>query len=397
MTDSRILYLDCFAGVSGDMFLGLLLDLGCDPEAIRNGLAGLGLSGWELLPRREPAGSIAATGVTVAVTAPQPRRTWSEIRELLTAAPLPDTARSCALGVFALLAEAEARVHGCDPAAVHFHEVGAVDAIIDIVGSAVGLDLLKIDRLICSPLPMPRGQIRCAHGLLPLPAPAVCELLKGMPVYGVELEQELVTPTGAALVRQLAGGFGPMPAMHIEEVGYGRGSRELADGRPNLLRGIIGRARVVREAAEVEVISCNLDDWSPESFPFLSARLFDLGALDVSLIPVLMKKGRPGYLLQIICRPEESREAQRLVLSETTALGLRYHREQRWTLARHQGSVATPFGRVKVKLAETPSGPALYPEYEDCRRLALASGRTLKEIYTAVYRCRPEDFEEENT
>jgi hypothetical protein len=397
MTDDRLLYLDCFAGISGDMFLGLLLDLGCSEASLREGLARLALPGWQLTVHRDPAGPIAATGIEVAITGPQPRRTWQEIRDWLAAAPLPDSIRARALAVFKLLAAAEARVHGCTPDEIHFHEVGATDAIIDIVGTAIGLDILAIDRILCSPLPMPHGQVECAHGLLPLPAPAVCELLKGAPVYGVELEQELVTPTGAALVRQLAEGFGPMPPMLIEQVGYGRGRQELGDGRPNLLRGVIGRSRKASEAAEVEVISCNLDDWSPEGFPFLSEKLFSLGVLDVILIPVQMKKGRPGFLLQVICRPGEGWEAQRLILTETTSIGLRFHREERWTLPRRLGTVATPLGRIRVKLAEAPNGPVLYPEYEDCRRLALETGRPLKAIYAAVNRCRPEDFEEDQS
>jgi len=396
MADSRTLYLDCFAGISGDMFLGLLLDLGCSVDLLRDNLALLGLAGWNLTVRRDQAGFIAATGITVEVTDPQPQRTWREIRELLSSTALPEKAMNRALAVFSRLAEAEARVHGCPVAEVHFHEVGAVDSLIDIVGVALGLDFLAVDQIICSPLPMPRGQINCAHGLLPLPAPAVCELLKGTPVYGVALEQELVTPTGAALARQLANGFGALPAMVVEGVGYGRGSRELKDGRPNLLRGIMGRSRLAAETTEVEVISCNLDDWSPEGFPFLSEKLFSVaGVLDVTLTPIQMKKGRPGFLLQVICRPGEGWEAQRLILTETTALGLRYHREERWVLPRRLGSVATPAGRVRVKLAETPNGPRLYPEYEDCRRLALETGRPLKEIYAAVNRCRPEYFEEE--
>ncbi len=397
MTDSRLLYLDGFAGISGDMFLGLLLDLGCDAERLRDSLGRLGMTGWSLTIDRDRAGLIAATGIKVEITAPPPHRTWPEIRHLLTSSPLPEPVRAKALAVFKLLAEAEARVHGCSADEIHFHEVGATDAIIDIVGTVLGLDFLEIDRIICSPLPMPRGQVVCAHGLLPLPAPAVCELLKGAQVYGVNLEQELVTPTGAALVRQLAAGFGPMPPMLIEKVGYGRGSQQLSDGRPNLLRGIIGRSRPAAEAPEVEVISCNLDDWSPECFPFLSEMLFSHGALDVILIPAQMKKGRPGFLLQVICRPGESWEARRLILTETTAIGLRYHREERWTLPRRLGTVVTTAGRVRVKLAETPNGPVLYPEYEDCRRLALETGLPLKEIYTAVNRCRPEDFEEDKT
>lgn len=397
MNESRTLYLDCFAGISGDMFLSLLLDLGFPEQKLRQGLAGLALHGWELSVNRASAGAIAATTIEVKVVAPQPHRSWQEIRELLDSAPLPVKSREKAQIIFATLAGAEAKVHGCRPEEVHFHEVGAVDSLIDIVGGALGLEYLAIDRIICSPLPLGRGSIDCAHGRLPLPAPAVCELLKGIPVYGVELDQELVTPTGAALVRGLAAGFGPFPPMTIEGVGYGRGSHILADGRPNLLRGVTGSCRQVSEAGEVEVISCNLDDWAPETFPWLCEKLLAAGALDVLLIPAQMKKGRPGFLLQVLCRPGLGWEAQRLILGETSAIGLRFHREERWTLPRQAGWVNTEFGKVKVKRIETPTGPAITPEYEDCRRLANESGRTLKEFYTAVQRCRLEDFSEERS
>jgi len=391
----RTLYLDCFAGISGDMFLALLLDLGFPEDSLRSGLAELGLTGWKLAASQEMAGVIAATAVTVTVTAPQAPRQWREIRELLGNSPLPTTVRERALAVFANLAAAEAKVHGCPAEEVHFHEVGAVDALVDIVGVALGLDCLAIDQILCSPLPLGRGMITCAHGQLPLPAPATCELLIGIPVYGVALDQELVTPTGAALVKTLARTFGPFPAMTIARVGYGRGRQPLADGRPNLVRGVLGSVRQVSEAKEVVVISCNLDDWSPEGYPWLCEQLFGAGALDVLLIPAQMKKGRPGFLLQVLCRPGEEWSAQRLILSETTAIGLRYHREERWTLPRRSGTVATELGPVKVKRVETPSGVVLYPEYEDCRRLAAASGRTLKEIYAAVQRCRSEEFQED--
>ncbi|NTV14300.1 MAG: nickel pincer cofactor biosynthesis protein LarC [Desulfobulbaceae bacterium] len=396
MTDPRTLYLDCFAGISGDMFLALLLDLGFPEAALRAGLAELGLSGWELALSRGPAaGIIAASGLTVTISKPQPPRPWREIRQLLAHSALPATVRDRALAVFANLAAAEARVHGCPEEEVHFHELGAVDTLIDIVGATLGLEFLGIEHLHCSPLPLGRGMITCAHGQLPLPAPATCELLRDLPVYGVELAQELVTPTGAALVKTLAAGFGPFPAMTIARVGYGRGSQQLADGRPNLVRGVLGQLRVVSEAQEVVVISCNLDDWSPEGYPWLCERLFAAGALDVLLLPAQMKKGRPGFLLQVLCPPGLEWPAQRLILSETSAIGLRRHREERWTLPRRLGTVATELGLVKVKRVEGPSGVRLTPEYEDCRRLARASGRPLPEIYAAVLRCRPEEFQED--
>jgi len=376
------------------MFLGALVDVGVPEQILREGLTTLGLGDYQLDISREKGGAIIATRVRIRTATEQPPRNWRDIEELLTESPLPDSVKTITLAIFSLLADAEAKVHDCPVEKIHFHEVGAVDSIIDIVGCAICLDYLDCTQLICSPLPMPSGMVSCAHGLLPLPAPAVCEILQDVPVYGVNLRQELVTPTGAALVKGIATDFGPVPAMTINRVGYGCGSHNLEDGRPNMLRVLVGHSRKVSEDQEVEVIECNLDDWSPEGFPLLCERLFALGALDVVLLPVLMKKGRPGFLLQVICGPGLGWEMRRFILSETTAIGLRYRTDQRWTLPRQHGTVNTDLGRVAVKLVETPDGPVLYPEYEDCRRLAVEKSLPLKDIYAAVNRCRTGDFAE---
>jgi len=239
---------------------------------------------------------------------------------------------------------------------------------------------------------MPRGWVRCAHGLLPLPAPAVCELLQGAPTYGVELEQELVTPTGAALVKGLAASYGPMPPMTMTGVGYGAGSQELRNGQPNLLRLVLGTARTAAEAQEVEVVETHLDDWSPETFPYLSERLFFLGALDVALIPIQMKKGRPGFLLRVISDRAASLAVKECIFSETTAIGLRFRTEQRWTLPRENGTVPTRWGPVRVKKAAIPAGEVLTPEYEDCKRVAVAHGVPIKAVYAEVARAERTDF-----
>jgi hypothetical protein len=318
-----------------------------------------------------------------------------DIRQLITASRLAEPVKATALSIFSLLAEAEAKVHGRPVDTVHFHEVGGIDSLVDIVGAAIGLGALNINRLHCAPLPMPSGWVRCAHGLLPLPAPAVCELLQGVPSYGVELNQELVTPTGAAIIKALATGYGPMPAMTMTGVGYGAGSQELANGQPNLLRLVLGTARVAVEAQEVEVVETHLDDWSPETFPYLSEQLFTLGALDVALIPIQMKKGRPGFLLRVVCDRAAALAAKECILSETTAIGLRFRTEQRWTLPRETGTVPTRWGKVKVKKVTTPAGEVLTPEYEDCKRVATAHTVPLKEVYAVVGCAERTDFQKD--
>ncbi|MFA7347928.1 MAG: nickel pincer cofactor biosynthesis protein LarC [Desulfurivibrionaceae bacterium] len=393
MTDQRtIAYIDCFSGISGDMFLGALLDAGLPEAELRSQLALLGLDGYTLAVGKKTCGAIAATTLSVQSAEKQPHRTLGDIRQIITASRLAEPIKKTALSIFSLLAEAEAKVHGKPMGTVHFHEVGGIDAIIDIVGAAIGLDALHITRLHCAPLPMPSGWIRCAHGMLPLPAPAVCELLHGVPSYGVELDQELVTPTGAAIVKAQAADFGPMPAMTITGVGYGAGSQELSNGQPNLLRLILGTARIAVEAQEVEVIETHLDDWSPETFPYLSERLFSLNALDVALIPIQMKKGRPGFLLRVICDRGASLAAKECILSETTAIGLRFRTEQRWTLPRETGTVPTRWGAVRVKKVTTPAGEVLTPEYEDCKRVAIAHNAPIKAVYAEVARAERTDF-----
>ncbi len=270
--------------------------------------------------------------------------------------------------------------------------MGAVDSIIDTVGAAIGLHYFGINQLVSSPLPMSHGWVECDHGKLPLPAPAVCELIKNIPIYGVDLPQELVTPTGAAILKATCNSFGPFPAMTVERIGYGAGTRKIDDGRPNLLRLVIGTAATVTEAQEVEVIDTHLDDFSPEGFPYLSEQLFDKGALDVTLTPMHMKKGRPGFLLRVVAESATAWELKKCILTESTAIGLRCRTEQRWTLPRQTGSVATTLGKVSVKKVTTPAGDVLYPEYEDCRRTAKEKNIPLQRVYTAVSNASVNDF-----
>jgi uncharacterized protein (TIGR00299 family) protein len=374
------------------MFLGALIDAGLGLEELQAELGKLRLEEFTLQSFKQQDHAISATRLEIQTDKSDGARTWKDIRALIEHSELHGAIKEKSLRVFTCLAEAEAKIHGCPADAVHFHEIGGLDSIIDIIGSVIGLHTLGIEQLITSPLPMPRGWIRCAHGLLPLPAPAVCEILKDVPVYGVTIDQELVTPTGAALVKSLSRDFGDFPAMKILQTGYGAGSRKLDGDRPNLFRLIIGHARQVPERQEVEIIETNLDDWSPECYPHLCQQLFSLGALDVSLTPIHMKKGRPGFMLQVITAPGRSLKIKHTILSETTAIGLRFRHEKRMTLPRKTGSVKTPWGPVQAKRVETPAGSVLYPEYEDCRRLALENQIPLKDVYAAVNSCSPEAF-----
>lgn len=385
MTKSdKIVYADCFSGVSGDMFLGALLHLGVPLEMLRSQLSLLKLRDWDITAEPTLISGIGCIKVNVKDSQNQQLRHLSAIKEILLNSDLEKAVASLSIEVFEEIARAEAKVHDIDIERVHFHEVGAIDTIIDIVGVISGLHYLGIGKISCAPVPVPRGFVKCAHGTLPLPAPAVCEILQGIPCYGVELQQELVTPTGAALLKVLASDFGPMPAMKISASGYGAGSHALANGQPNLFRLLLGSSEIVTEKQQVEIIETNLDDWSAEGFPYLCDRLFAQGALDVSLAPIQMKKGRPGYSLQVICGPQIALEIRNIIFSETTSIGIRYRKEFRHTLSREILVLETPWGPMKAKSAATPGGERVYPEYEECRRIAEKFDIPLMQVYDFV-------------
>ena len=383
-TRARTAYADCFAGVSGNMFLGALLHAGVDEGVLRSELGKLDIGPFTLSIESNIISSIESIYVCVDSEPRSEFRHLSAIIALLKRSRLPSRIIEKSTAVFLELAVAEAKVHGVPIEQVHFHEIGAVDTIIDVVGTVLGLHLLDIKKLISSPVPAGRGLVACAHGTLPLPAPAVCELLRGIPVYGVPIEKELVTPTGAALLKVLVDHFGPMEPMTIERTGYGAGSHVLPDHLPNLFRLIIGRQSAVSEAQEVEIIETNLDDWNPEGFPYVCDLLLARGALDVSLAPLQMKKGRPGFRLQVICNPVHSLALKETILSETSAIGLRFRREQRSTLARELVVVDTRWGKIQAKKVWTPAGIVVYPEYEACREIAARHNVPLQQVYRAV-------------
>lgn len=384
-------YLDCFSGVSGNMLLGALLDAGYPEAALRGTIAALHLDCSLTLSRKTVHGFSAMLAEVEEgphqeqhSAPPHHHRHLRDIRHIIGAAPLPDPVRARALAVFTRLAEAEAAVHNTTVDEIHFHEVGAVDALVDIVGVVAGLAHLGIDRLICSPLPLTRGWVRCAHGEIPLPAPAVCRLLDGVPVYGDPVEQELVTPTGAALVRELADDFGPLPPMRLARTGYGAGTHNRSDGRPNLLRLLLGQDQQVAEASRVDVIETHLDDFNPEFWPHVSEQLMAAGALDVALVPLLMKKGRPGFLLRVLGDAATRPQLTELIFRETSAIGLRLRREDRITLPRRMVQVSTPWGELPAKKITTPAGSVITPEYEVCRQVAVQHGVPLQAVYDAI-------------
>ncbi len=366
------------------MFLGSLLHAGLDQALLLEELSRLDGIDFELTAARELRAGISCRQVTITSPSNQQFRHLEQILTLLDKSRLAPTIVDRAGKVFTRLAEAEAKVHDVELEKIHFHEVGAVDTIVDIVGVLIGLHHLGVEQLICSPLPMGHGLVRCDHGNLPLPAPAVCELLRDVPVYGVDQERELVTPTGAALVTHLADEFGSMPPMTVKKCGYGAGSHRLKHGQPNLLRLLVGQVQRWEESQEVEIIETHLDDWNSEGFPYLCDLLFNQGALDVSLSPMIMKKGRPGQLLRVIADPVHGLELKQIILSETTAIGLRFRREERMTLERETVMIATPWGKIMAKKVQTPKGSVICPEYEACRKVAEKNQIPLSQVYQAV-------------
>ena len=382
---NKIAYLDCFSGISGNMLLGALLNGGLPEEVLRQSLGTLQIPDWQLEIGHNTISGLQACCVRVQQQTAKHRH-LHQIQAILEQSALPKAVITRSVAVFTRLAKAEAHVHGTTVEKIHFHEVGAVDAIVDIVGAVSGFHYLGIEQVTCSPLPMPRGWVSCAHGSLPLPAPAVCELLKKIPVYGDSLAQELVTPTGAALAAELCSAFGPMPPMTLEQTGYGAGTMLRKDGRPNILRLMIGRCPAAEEVQQVEIIETHLDDWNPELWPHVSEKLMEAGALDVSLVPIQMKKGRPGFLLRLIGDPAHGTRLKEIILNETSSIGLRFHTMQRMTLPREIMEVDTPWGPVQAKKVETSAGSRVTPEFEDCRRLAEEQDIPLQKIYAAVAR-----------
>jgi pyridinium-3,5-bisthiocarboxylic acid mononucleotide nickel chelatase len=430
----RVAYLDCFSGISGDMFLGALLDAGVPARVFEDAVAALNI-GARLEIKRVTRQGIAAAKVDVFVgderelprevyweqqghsdehslhqhdhgaghshgasdvraSRPHPHkpdhpherdlgRGLREIREIIRRAAISEAAKKTAIAIFENLGAAEAKIHNTSIENIHFHEVGAVDAMVDIVCAAVGAETLSVDEWVCSPLNVGSGTVKCAHGTLPVPAPATLELLKDAPVYSSGPQVELVTPTGAAIVKTLAARFGSMPQMRVQTSAYGAGTRDFRD-QANVLRLTLGETRAADEKhaqQTVMVLEANLDDLSPQVFGYVMDRLLEEGALDAFGTPVQMKKGRPGMLLTVLARPEDAARMEKIILAETTTLGVRRREEQRRVLERRFETVKTQWGDVRMKVANLNGTVSHYaPEYEDCRRIAAERHVPLKRV-----------------
>ena len=368
-------FLDAFSGLSGDMIAGAMLDAGADFDDLRTALASLPLDGYRVATRRKVVSGISALKFDVEVSAAQPERHLSDIREIVRrASALSDSIKDRAIAIFGVLAEAEAKIHHTTPEEVHFHEVGAVDSIIDIVTAAWGFERLELDEMMVSPLPAGSGFVRSQHGIIPVPAPATTELLAGFPLRMGDGASEMVTPTGAAILRALATPAPPAMGFRVERVGYGAGAKEFAD-RPNVLRLMVGdRSRIYEQAYETDElvdIQANIDDLNPQIYEHVVERLFEAGARDVTLTPTIMKKGRPAVTISVLAEPSARERIAAVLFAETSTIGLRYHPVARLKLTREIKEVDTRWGRVRVKVSRGGGDTiTVSPEYDDCKRLA---------------------------
>ncbi|MGQ9758913.1 MAG: nickel pincer cofactor biosynthesis protein LarC [Actinomycetota bacterium] len=382
----KTLYLDAFAGISGDMMLGLLVDLGVPLDLLQDTAARLGLSEASITAGRTERRGIGATKVHVRVKEREVVRTYAHIKELLARSDLSPRVKEQSQRVFKLLAEAESRIHSRNIEQVHFHELGSADTLVDVVGAVACLERLGVEELLCSPLPLGTGMIKTSHGVYPVPAPAVTEILRDVPVYSSGIPTEIVTPTGAALVAALASDFCLLPPMRIHVVGYGAGDRDLEI--PNVLRGFLGERETpargrIRERRTV--LSANIDDMNPEIYPYVMERLFEAGAEDVWLMPIQMKKSRPAVTISVLAPPDREEELKEVLFAETKTLGIRIEEVGKEYLEREVLEVDTAFGPIRVKVARREGRAVnVAPEYEDCRKAALRSGAPLKEVYAAA-------------
>jgi pyridinium-3,5-bisthiocarboxylic acid mononucleotide nickel chelatase len=376
---TRTAYLDCVGGLAGDMLLAALLDAGAELETLRSVPSALGIEGARIDVERVERQGIGALHVRIDAPDEDEHRDYAHIRELLAAADLPEDARANSLEAFRRLAEVEGGIHGVPPEDVHFHELGSLDALVDVCGAFVLLDELGIERVVSSPLPFARGFVTAAHGVLPLPAPATLGLLEGAALVGVETEAELVTPTGAAIAATVVDEWGQLPPLTLDRVGYGAGTRDLPD-RPNVVRVVLGMAS--RRTTQVVVLETNLDDLSPELVPDAIDRCFASGALDVWTVPAHMKKGRPGFVLAALARPDAEGEIARVLLEETSALGVRVSRLERYELDREERVVELEGGTVRVKVGVLDGRVVnVAPEHDDCAAVAKETGRSVKSVW----------------
>jgi len=377
-----VAYFDCFSGISGDMVLGALVDLGLDMEDLAGALTSLDLEEFRLESREVMSYGLRGTKVDVVVPESVLVRTFNNIKDLIENSALPEAVKSVSLEIFMRIARAESVIHNKPVDQVHFHEVGAVDSIVDIVGAAYGMHALGIVEVFASPLPLGHGMIKTQHGSIPVPAPAVLEILGDTPTYGRGIPTEIVTPTGAAVVKTLAGAFGTMPPMKLGNIGYGAGTKDI--GVPNLLRVITGeRLDFPGEQEQLAyVISTNIDDMNPEFYDYVMERLFGAGAQDVWLTPIQMKKTRPGTIINVLCTPADASDLKRILLEETSTFGLRTSMVMKKAIEREVVEVDTPWGAVRVKIGrESGHVTSVSPEFADCAKIAGEQGVPIKEVF----------------
>lgn len=379
------IYFDCFSGISGDMILGALLDAGLYPKDLKNELAKLNLSPFEIRSKQVIKNHIKATQVEVIAQGKNRHRSLTDLYDIIGASELDKDIKQKAKAVFLKIAHAEAKIHGIALEKVHFHEIGALDTIIDVVGVLVGLKKMGVEKIYCSKLNVGNGFVNISHGKFPVPAPATTEILKGIPIYSTDSKGELVTPTGAAIVASLATGFGSMPAIETKQIGYGAGQQDLE--HPNVLRVLIGELVPIKkkEQDEVYVIEANIDDMNPQYYGHVMDRLFQKGALDVYLTNISMKKNRPAIKLSVISTPDDKEGLIDLILRETTTIGVRIRREQRKVLERDIQKTKTRYGVVRIKRSKL-NGKIIKtkPEYDDCKKLAEENEVPLKEVYGEI-------------
>ena len=386
----RTLYFDCFAGASGNMILGGLIGLGIDIDDLRKELAKLGLEGYELHVETVDRSGISSTHVDVRVPEEKAHRHLRHIRQIFEESELSDVVKSRAIAIFARLAEAEARVHGIDVEKVHFHEVGAIDAIIDVAGACIGFAMLGVERFVSSKIHTGSGFVDMEHGKFPVPPPAVAEMLQGVPVYSTEIEGELITPTGAAIISTLCDSYGPMSEMKVEHTGYGAGTRTY-EGFPNVLRLFLGEAATEKIPTgdtlqeSLLVLETNVDDASPQVLGFLMERAFEIGALDCWFTPVMMKKNRPATVVSVLCREEARGALTELVFRETTSIGVRVRQVERESMVREVRTVSTAYGTISVKTSFLAGDPVnVMPEYDDVAAAARSAEVPFKAVWDAA-------------
>ncbi len=381
-----IAYFDCFSGISGDMVLGAFVDLGVPVSLLKEKLGSVPLSNFDIKAEAVSCMGIAGHDVDVRVENGVGPKNYALIESMIRESPLSDYVKDLSLEIFGRIADAEAKIHGCPKEKVHFHELGGIDAIVDIVGTVLCLEYLGIEKVFSSRLPLGSGFVTCSHGTLPVPAPATIAILKGIPVFGSKIEHELVTPTGAAIIASVSEGFGSMPGMTVENIGYGTGKHRF-ESMPNMLRVIIGQTDAGSGLPNdtVEIVETSIDDMNPEILGFLMDRLFEDGALDVNFIPVYMKKNRPGTMVRVLCGHEEKDVVVHRILSETSSLGVRYYTAERSMLCRRETTVETQFGNIRVKHVMDPDGSGrIIPEYEVCKKIAVERNIPLKKVYKTI-------------